>query len=124
MRPRRLTGASGRPLNSTVRSHFGELSAAKNLGMGAVRYSRCEAPGDRRVLLRASSLDATGVRVRLLLLRVAVGARANAAAVEAECALAPRSLRLRSGRAELGEYVTLACRGGAACAQCYWWGAF
>ena len=65
MRPRRLAGLGARPLNFTVRSHFGEIQRREELGgcFGWLCGMRTVADS---IVLQASSFGATGVRMRLL----------------------------------------------------------
>ena len=65
MRPRRQAGASVRPLNFTVRSHFGEIQRREELG-GRFGWLRAMQTVADSVVLRASSFGATDVRARLL----------------------------------------------------------
>jgi hypothetical protein len=65
VRPRRSSGVVVRPLNFTVRSHLGEIQRREELGgcFGWLCGMRTVADS---VVLRASSFDATDLRVRLL----------------------------------------------------------
>ena len=65
VRPRRLAGLGARPLNFTVRSHFGEIQRREELGgcFGWLCGMRTVADS---IVLQASSFGATGVRVRPL----------------------------------------------------------
>ena len=65
VRPRRLSGASARPFNFTVRSHLGEIQRREELGgrFGWLCGMRTVADS---VVLQGSSFGATGVRVRPL----------------------------------------------------------
>jgi hypothetical protein len=65
VRPRRPAGASGRPLNFTVRSHLGEIQRREELGGCFGWLCGLRALADP-IVLRASSFGATDVRVRLL----------------------------------------------------------
>ena len=65
MRPRRLAGLGARPLNFTVRSHLGETQRREELGGCFGWLCGLRALTDP-VVLWASSLGATDVRVRLL----------------------------------------------------------
>ena len=65
VRPRRLIGASARPFNFTVRSHFGEIQRREELGGGFGWLCGVRTVADS-VVLQASSFGATGVRVRPL----------------------------------------------------------
>ena len=63
--PRPLSDVGARPLNFTVRSHFGEIQRREELGgcFGWLCGMRTMADS---VVLQASSFGATGVRVRPL----------------------------------------------------------
>jgi len=63
--PRPLSGVVVRPLNFTVRSHFGEIQCREELGgcFGWLCGVRTVADS---LVLQASSFGATDVRVRLL----------------------------------------------------------
>jgi len=65
VRRRRQSGSARRPLNFTVRSHFGEIQRREELGgwFGWLCGVRTVADS---VVLQASSFGATGVRVRPL----------------------------------------------------------
>jgi hypothetical protein len=71
----------------------------------ALRYASCSRPGrlagvfDRRIR----------VRVRRYAVAIEVGARAEHVALRRRWDWAPRPLRLRLGRAYVGEYVAFAC---------------
>ena len=65
VRPPRLIGASGRPLNFTVRSHFGEIQRREELGGCFDWFCGARRVADS-VVWRASSFGATDVRVRPL----------------------------------------------------------
>ena len=76
MRPRRPSGASGRPLNFTVRSHLGTSGSAKKMGKpasfwlcGYIGCSGLDRPAGVYV-------QRNWVRVRLAAASIEVGARA------------------------------------------------
>jgi len=65
VRLRRQSGSACRPLNFTVRSHFGEIQRREELGGCFGRLCGVRTVADS-VVLQASSFGATGVRVRPL----------------------------------------------------------
>ena len=63
LRPRRLSGVVVRPLNFTVRSHFGEIQRREELG-GCFGWLCGVRTVAHSVVVQASTFSATGVRVR------------------------------------------------------------
>ena len=137
MRPRRPLGRIGtawrasfdlsaacdisRPLNFTVRSHFGAVRRREESGVPFDLLRGVSALADS-VVLQASSLDIVGVRVRRFTAALEVGARAERVATRQQCEQAPgpQGTQVPSFKAWARltwEYVAFACRGVAARAQ-------
>jgi hypothetical protein len=69
VRPRRLWGVIVRPLNFPVRRTLRESKRREEFRASASFTSAMKSPATHSVVLRASSIGATGVRVRLQRLR-------------------------------------------------------
>ena len=116
VRPPRLIGASGRPLNFTVRSHFGEIQRREELGRCFGWLCGVRTVADS-VVLRASSFGASDVRVWPPRLRWASG-RVPVASVR-QRSTSRQAASLIASMGTLNAEAFFACDAQAARAQ--WW---
>ena len=124
VRPRRLIGAPGRPLNFTVRRSLWTPKLSEELEMSGFASRMREIDLGGLGALAAIFARASRVRVRQAAASIQCGARANAdlfCSSRAFCATRQaRSASVLSAVARLpGDYVVLGCASGAARAQ--WW---
>jgi hypothetical protein len=108
MRPRRLSGGIARPLSFTVRSQLGEIQRREEQGAPPFGAAVCELQltGSSCRRLRSAHPSARAA----ICSAIELGARAERVALRRRWDWAPRPLRLRLGRAYVGEYVAFACR--------------